>query len=407
MTRRKKATTVKIREMKSPEDAKQALKKLGVHPKGISIMAPKAIFKCMEIRGLTPVEAGFLKQGILSKGGECALPMQTFKSSRGQVDAILMGTHYQLKELSRRLKDQPWGLKELPDMINNAITGFEAKGYVLLKSGKKMTLGKRTRIMGVVNVTPDSFSDGGKFFKVEEAVAQGVLLARQGADLLDVGGESTRPGSDPVTRDQELKRVIPVIRQLSKKVRTPISVDTYHPEVAQKALKAGATIINDINGLRTKGMAELAAKAKVPIIIMHMKGTPKTMQKKPVYDDCVGEIYDFLSKRAQVALDAGVKPERIIIDPGIGFGKRVEDNLVIIKRLGEFRSLGFPLLLGISRKSFIGALTGLDVDDRLPGSLGSVAAGVMNGADIVRVHDVLETKRTIEMIDKIRNVKEG
>jgi dihydropteroate synthase len=210
-----------------------------------------------------------------------------------------------------------------------------------------------------------------------------------------------------VTIDQELERVIPVIRQLSKKVKVPISIDSYHTEVVQKALKAGASWVNDINGLRTKGMAHLVAKAKVPVVIMHMKGTPKTMQKRPRYDDCVGEIYDFLYEWAQVALEAGVRPERIVIDPGIGFGKRVEDNLVIIKRLGEFRSMGFPVLLGASRKSFIGALTGLEVDERLYGSLGSVSAGVVNGADIVRVHDVLETKRTIEMVDHIRNVREG
>jgi dihydropteroate synthase len=403
----KKRTVVRVREIKRPEEAERAFKKLGVHSKGVSIMTPKAVFKCLEIKGLTPVEAGFLKQGILSKGGECALPMQTFKTnSKGQVDAILMGTHYQLRNLLQRLKDQPWGLKDLPGMINDAVKNYEARGYVLLKTGKKMTLGKRTRIMGVINVTPDSFSDEGKFFGTEEALKQGVMLAKQGADILDVGGESTRPFSDPVTIDEELKRVIPVIRKLSKKVKVPISIDSYHTEVVQKALKAGASIVNDVNGLRTKGMAELVARAKVPIVIMHMKGTPKTMQKKPRYSDCIGEIYDFLTEKTQAALDAGVKPERIIIDPGIGFGKRVEDNLVIIKRLGEFRSMGYPVLLGASRKSFIGALTGQEVDQRLHGSLGSVAAGVMNGADIVRVHDVLETKRTIEMVDHIRNVKE-
>jgi dihydropteroate synthase len=403
----KKKTVVRVREIKGPEEAKRAFKKLGVHSKGVSIMTPKAVFKCLEIKGLTPVEAGFLKQGILSKGGECALPMKTFKTkSEGQVDAIMMGTHYQFRDLSQRLKDQPWGLKDLPGMINDAIKSYEAKGFVLLKSGKKMTLGKRTRIMGVINVTPDSFSDGGRFLGTEDAVKQGAILVKHGADILDVGGESTRPFSNPVSIDEELKRVIPVIKKLSKKVKVPISIDSYHTEVVQKALGAGASMVNDINGLRTKGMAELVAKAKVPIIIMHMKGTPKTMQKKPRYSDCIGEIYDFLSGMVQVALAAGVRPERIIIDPGIGFGKRVEDNLVIIKRLGEFRSMGFPVLLGPSRKSFIGTLTGLDVDQRLYGSLGSVAAGVINGADIVRVHDVLETKRTIEMLDHIRNVKE-
>jgi dihydropteroate synthase len=399
-------TSLRIKEIKTPEDAKRVLKKLGVHQKGVSIMAPKAVFKCLEVKDLTPVEATFLKQGILSKGGDCALPMQTFTNQKGKVDAILMGTHYQLRELSSRLRDQPWQLKELPGMIDSVIKGYESKGYVLLKNDRKMMLGKRTRIMGIVNVTPDSFSDGGQFFGTKEAVSQGILLAKQGADILDIGGESTRPFSNPVSIDEELSRVIPVIKGICKKVKVPVSIDSYHPEVAEKAIRAGASIVNDINGLREKGMAELCARKKVPVVIMHMKGTPKTMQKEPVYKDCVGEVYDFLAQRAQVALDAGVKPERIVIDPGIGFGKRVEDNLVLLKKLGEFRSMGFPLLLGTSRKSFMGAISGTEVDSRLYGSLGSVAASVVNGADIVRVHDVKETRQTLQIVDAVRNVKE-
>jgi len=397
---------VRVRQIREPEEARRVLKSMGVHPKGVSIMAPKAVFKCLEIKGLTPLEAGFLKQGILSKGGECAVPMHAFEQSKGRVDVILMGTHYQLSSLSARLRDQPWGLKHLPARMDHAVKGFDSRGHLLLRTGRKMMLGRRTRIMGVVNVTPDSFSDGGRFFEKDRAVAQGKLLAKQGADILDIGGESTRPFSDPVSLDQELARVIPVIRALAKAVKVPISIDTYHPEVADKAIAAGAGIINDINGLRTPGMAELAARKRVPVVIMHMKGTPKTMQKDPVYSDCIGEIYDFLADRAQAALDAGVHPQRIIIDPGIGFGKRVSDNLLILKRLAEFRSLGFPVLLGASRKSFIGAVSRLETDQRLPGSLGAAAAGVLNGADMVRVHDVLETRRALEVVDRVQSARE-
>jgi len=224
---------------------------------------------------------------------------------------------------------------------------------------------------------------------------------KDGADMIDVGGESTRPGAKPVSVEEELERVIPVIEGLKKEIKIPVSIDTYKPDVAEEALKKGASMVNDINGLRGKGMAEIVAKHKASVVIMHMQGKPRNMQNKPSYGDVVGDIIKFLRERCEFALDAGIPKDKIIVDPGIGFGKTTEHNLEIINRLMEFKSLGFPVLMGVSRKSFIGNVLGLPVEERLEGTLAAVTASVMNGADIVRVHDVKETKRAVQLADAI------
>jgi len=259
----------------------------------------------------------------------------------------------------------------------------------------------RTLIMGVLNITPDSFSDGGLFVDLDKAVKHAKQMLKDGADIIDIGGESTRPGSEPITEEEELQRVNPVVRELIKKVNVPISIDTYKPKVAEKCLESGAHLVNDITGLGNKEMIKLAAKYKVPVVLMHMKGMPKDMQENPVYNDVVKEIKDFLSGRINEAKKAGIKD--IIIDPGIGFGKTTEHNLQILKRLNEFKDLGCPVLVGPSRKSFIGSITGLPVNERLEGTLASVAIAVMNGANIVRVHDVKECKRAVQIADAVKS----
>jgi len=259
----------------------------------------------------------------------------------------------------------------------------------------------RTLVMGILNVTPDSVYAGTRKPSAEEAVEHGKKLAEDGADILDVGGESTRPGSDPVSVEEELSRVIPVIEELSAEVSAPISVDSYKVDVVEKALKSGASMINDVYGLRTPGMAELVARADVPVIIMHMKGTPKNMQENPTYGDVVGEIKEFFTERIEVAQAAGVKKEKIILDPGIGFGKTLEHNLEIIRRLAEFRDMGYPILVGPSRKSFIGAILDLPPEQRLYGTLSATAVAIANGADIVRVHDVAEVVQAGRVADAI------
>lgn len=270
--------------------------------------------------------------------------------------------------------------------------------------------GKKTYIMGILNVTPDSFSDGSMFFSVNDAVNHAIKMQNEGADIIDIGGESTRPGAESISKNEELKRIIPVIEELVDKISIPISIDTYKSDVAMKALDRGASIVNDITALQgDKKLVNIVAKYDVPLCLMHMKGNPRNMQENPIYNDVVKEIYDFLKERAEYAMFHDIKKENIIIDPGLGFGKRtgrgVEDNCVILRRLGELKNLGFPILVGPSRKTFIGNISGgkqqIPVSDRLEGSLAAACVAVMNGADIVRVHDVKETRRCIDIVDCI------
>lgn len=263
-------------------------------------------------------------------------------------------------------------------------------------------LGLRPLIMGILNVTPDSFSDGGRFFEKEKALEHSVFMIESGADIIDIGGESSRPGSESITVDEELSRVLPVVEWIRKRFDIPISIDTVKSEVAKAALDAGALIINDISALNADSkIAELAAEYKAYLILMHMRGTPKNMQENTSYDDILSEISDFLTDAAHRAVNSGVHKNRIIIDPGIGFGKSAEGNYVILKNLDRFLKLNYPLLVGVSRKSFIGKALDLEVDERLEGSLAAACYAVLNGADIVRVHDVGETKRALSIIERI------
>ncbi len=261
---------------------------------------------------------------------------------------------------------------------------------------------QKTLIMGILNVTPDSFSDGGLFNNLDAAVAQAKKMISDGADLIDVGGESSRPGSEPLTEKEELARILPVVTRLVDEISVPISIDTYKPVVADVCLKAGAHLINDITGLTDPTMRKIAAENNVPVVIMHMQGTPKVMQQNPAYQDVLRDIKSFFQKQIVAAQKAGV--QQIIIDPGIGFGKTVEHNLQILKHLESFKTLGCPILVGPSRKSFIGTITGLPVNERLEGTIAAVTVAVMNGAHIVRVHDVKECRRAIQIVDAIRGI---
>jgi dihydropteroate synthase len=286
------------------------------------------------------------------------------------------------------------------------------KTYTLEWKDYRLELGRQTKIMGVVNVTPDSFSDGGHFFQCDDAVTQGEKLAEDGAHVLDIGGESTRPYSEPVSAEEEIRRVIPVIERLEKRVSIPISIDTTKAFVAKRALDAGASIINDVGALRLDPqMADIAATHGVPIILMHMLGTPKTMQVSPEYDDLLGEITSFLGNSIQCALEQGISKAKIIVDPGIGFGKTVSHNLLLIQNLYELKELDVPILIGPSRKAFIrNILKGEGQQDVSPlspevesGTQAAVSVAVMQGAHIVRVHDAAATRATIQIVDAIIN----
>jgi len=278
------------------------------------------------------------------------------------------------------------------------------KEYIFQVNGKEFTLGPKTWIMGVLNVTPDSFSDGGQYLDKDKAVKRGLRLIEEGSDIIDIGGESTRPGSEPIPAEEEIRRVIPVIKSLREKTEALISVDTTKSEVARAALDAGADIINDISSLRfDPGMAPLAAEKGVPVILMHMKGMPKTMQVNPYYEDVLQEVRSFLQERIHEAQAAGIKRERIVIDPGIGFGKRLEDNLALINKLHVLGELDRPILIGTSRKSFIGNILDLPPQERLEGSIASSILSMAHGAHILRVHDVAAIKRAVLVAEAIMN----
>ncbi|MBN2655125.1 MAG: dihydropteroate synthase [Nitrospirae bacterium] len=259
--------------------------------------------------------------------------------------------------------------------------------------------------MGVINVTPDSFSDGGLYLTKASAIDCALRMADEGADIIDIGGESTRPGADPVELQEEIKRTIPVIEAISSKLSIPLSIDTYKAEVARQAVEAGAVIINDISGLRSDPhMKNIPAASGAYLIIMHMKGTPKDMQTDPVYDALVPEICEYFRQGIGTALEAGVVPEKIMLDPGIGFGKTLDHNLEILNRLDLIKLMGMPLVVGVSRKSFIGRLLdNAPADSRLEGTAAAVAVSIMKGADILRVHDVKEMSKVARVVDAIKN----
>lgn len=282
-------------------------------------------------------------------------------------------------------------------LTSSPVRLFRARDFVL-------TLGSRTLVMGIVNVTPDSFSDGGETYSTDSAIQRGLGQVEAGADIIDVGGESSRPGCDPVSLRDELERVIPVIEALAKDVRIPISIDTYKSEVARQAIAAGASIINDISaGTFDTEMPSVAAKQGVGVVLMHIKGTPRNMQINPFYNDVVQEIREYLINAKSRFLDSGLSKNHILVDPGIGFGKNLAHNLEIIRNLRIFENIGSGIVYGPSRKSFIGALTGRAIEERLAGTIGSVVAGAFLGADIVRVHDVRQAVDALRVADALKS----
>lgn len=281
----------------------------------------------------------------------------------------------------------------------------ESRFTLTLRSGA-IELGERTRIMGILNVTPDSFSDGGRFHNFDAAIAHGEKMAEEGADIIDVGGESTRPSAEPVPVEEEAGRVLPVVEHLSKKLPTPISIDTCKAEIARRALDAGAQMVNDISALRfDREMIKVVRESGCPTILMHMQGTPKNMQENPRYDALMPEVISFLKERIGFVLEEGVGLEQIIVDPGVGFGKTVEHNLELLRELAQLKALGRPILVGPSRKSTIGKVLDAEAHDRVEGTAAAVAVSIAGGAHIVRVHDIKQMARVSKMTDAIMGKK--
>lgn len=392
-----------IREIfvEDAEAAKKAFQDIGATAPGSRIMADKLDFHTIKVKGLDTRAANILKQEMLSRGGDVVTKRDILNLDSKKTEVIIIGNKRSFLSLFDKLKLQPFGLKELAKQLNTFISQLDSD-RTIIKTGKHALDISKTLIMGILNVTPDSFSDGGKYYDRKIAIERAEQMINQGADIIDVGGLSTRPGSDPVEHDEEERRVIPVIEEIIKQFDFPVSVDTYRSGIAGKAIDKGACIVNDISALRfDKLMAKTVAESKAGLILMHMQGTPENMQDDPYYDDVIEEVYDFLYERTGYAMSEGIEKDRIIVDPGIGFGKRLKHNLTIFRKLKDFRSLCFPLLIGASRKSFIGMISDEKVEDRLEGSIAAALWSVANSANIIRVHDVEETKKALKVFESI------
>lgn len=385
-------------------DARREILRVGADPAGIDRMAAKMLNRLVALVQVPCRAANILKQEMLSVGGDAAVARGSVACSIPETDVILIGTLKQLRQVESRLSYQPFGLRELAGELRALLARLDQLPTHLAGRSCRLSL-DRPRIMGILNVTPDSFSDGGCYFSLQAALEKGRELAREGADVIDVGGESTRPGSRPVSIQEETDRVVPVIEALHKEVSCPLSVDTSKSPVAAAAIAAGAEFVNDISGLQFDAeMATTVARGGAGLFLMHTRGRPDTMQTDVRYRNLVAEVIACLRDSIVAAERAGVARDRLAIDPGIGFGKSAEGNLELLRRLGEFHSLGCPVLLGTSRKAFIGkVLNEQNPAGRLYGTLATVALGVQQGVMMHRVHDVGPARETALMAWAIRS----
>lgn len=404
---------IRILHISCLQKIKKILQDIGVDPYGINIMLPKALTYLIKLNSISNITANILKQEMLSLGGDVAVAQDALTGKIKKTDCLLMGNLSQFNQLNQKLNKQPFGLNKLSEDLTYTIRNYQRDRFTLDLGKYKLNLRMRAHIMGIVNLTPDSFSGDGLFQGLlfserKRTILKGTVpkivdfveqKLKEGADIIDIGGESSRPGAKPVSIKEELSRTVPVIKILAKKIKVPISIDTYKPEIAKQALDNGAVIVNDISGLRNPKMARIIAKYKAGVVIMHMKGTPRTMQENPQYNSLIDEIIEFLDKAIIRAQEAGIDKRKIIIDPGIGFGKSLEHNLEILKRLEEFKVLGRPILVGPSRKSFIGKILNLGPQERIFGTVSSCVLAVKNGAKLVRVHDVKEVKQALKVLD--------
>jgi dihydropteroate synthase len=394
----------RIIQAASALEAEDILAGIGVDPHGIRAMLPKMSHVLIRIDGVSCRVANIIKQEMLSCGGDAAVHREAVACARPSTDVLIMGTRKQVLTLAGKLDAQPFGLAAFAGRLRDTLTNDGLEVHTLRTAQRQLMVGGRTRVMGILNVTPDSFSDGGRYAEAEDAVRCGCGMDEAGADFIDVGGESSRPGAQPVSLGVELDRVIPVIRELNGRVRCPISVDTTKAEVARQALAAGAEIVNDISAMTADpAMAAVVADSGAAVVLMHMRGTPCTMQEElRPYRHLPGDVIDHLRERIAAATAAGIESDRIIVDPGFGFGKSVADNLRLLARLSDFRVLGRPVLVGISRKSFVRLISGDALDCSGEGTTAAVAAATMNGAAIVRVHDVRAALKATAVIDALK-----
>ncbi|MDP2830788.1 MAG: dihydropteroate synthase [Candidatus Omnitrophota bacterium] len=389
------------------EEVRKIMREIGVDPYGIKIMLPKASTFLIRANAVNNIAANILKQEMLSLGAEAAIARGALTGKTKKTDVLLIGELTQFVALANKLKIQPFGLQKLAGELDENIKNFTKNDFVLSLRKGYLNLSKKTQIMGIINLTPDSFSDDGLYRKFSNnypdlALKKAQALTADGADILDLGGQSSRPGAKDISVKEELCRTIPVIKLLAKKINTPISIDTAKPEVAKAALGAGAQIINDISGLKDKRMIKVAARYKAAVVIMHMLGRPANMQKIIAYESLIEDIVTYLKNTIASAQAGGINPDKIIIDPGIGFGKTPVHNLKIIKHLADFKALGKPILIGPSRKSFIGEVLKSNSQSRINGTLAACVMAADRGVNILRVHDVKEVSQSLKMAEAVK-----
>ena len=381
-------------------EARKVLQDIGVDPRAYEYMTPKMLHYCVKFKALLSCEAIIIKQEMLSRGGDAAVNKEVLTGRTGKTDLLLMGTAKQYGLLAEKLKRQPGNLPAIAAELESVLSLLEFKERTIkLAGGRELPLRGKTLIMGILNVTPDSFFDRGRFFSPGLAIDHAGRMLEQGADIIDVGGASSRPGSVSIDAKEELERILPVVKILAEIKGIVISVDTYRAEVARACLEAGAHMINDIGGLQLDAdLGTVVAEHRAGIVLMHNR-----LQRRhgELYQDLIADIAAELDDFIKQANTCGIKDEQIIVDPGIGFGKTPKQSLKLLKNWESFKGWGLPTLLGASRKSFIGQNLNLEVTQRLEGSLAVLAWGVMNGADIVRVHDVEASVRTIRMLEAI------
>ena len=383
-------------------DLKRHLGELDLSAEDIEKLSDAFLYFTIKLEGIDTRAANIMKSGLETLGGGIAMNRGALDFTERETNVILSGSRRTLKLLASHLRGQPYGLDAVSAEILACITGGNR---TISWGARTLDFTHKTYVMGILNCTPDSFYPGSRSATIKEAMKSAREMIAAGVDIIDVGGESTRPGSEPVPEEEEIRRVIPVVQALRAESDVIVSVDTRRKEIAERALDAGADIINDISGLRhNDDLARLVARRKVPIVLMHMRGTPKTMQKSPYYKNTISEILRELQQSIAAAISAGIAPEMIIVDPGIGFGKRMQDNLRIIRELASLKSLAFPILVGLSRKGFIGEILDRPVEKRLIGTVTANTLAVLNGANIIRVHDVADAVEMVKIIDSVRRI---
>ena len=386
-----------------PSEVAREIEATDSDPEGVGIMVRKARIYPVRVEEVPLKAAPLLKQELLAVGGDAAHARGIADHSVATSPAVLLATWAQYQHLLPKLRRQPFGLRRLADEVERALRAYAGRAPSALAAARRqLPLGARPRVLGVVNVTPDSFSDGGRFLDPGAAVAQAEKLVADGADAIDLGAESTRPGATPVPPEEEWSRLEPVLAELARRLAVPISVDTRHAEVARRALESGADIVNDVEGLRDPAMRTVVAERGAAAILMHLRGSPATMQREPPSDDIRREVYRDLATAVGAAEAAGIPPERLAVDPGLGFGKTSEESLELLAHVGELRSLGRPVVVGASRKSFLGWATGeAEPLARVDAGVAAAVHAAEQGVAIVRTHDVGPTVRALRLWERI------